>query len=213
MGGGHRPRRRRRRGRSPRAPSRSSTLVDDAGPAAGRADVTPRCTADEAAALLRPVDTLGMPLGPGPAAGVPRGARAGAPTGRTCASAARCSPCSPTCSPTRTSTTSAGSSARSSGCCATAAPTSASPRPTSAASRRSSRPHPPRVMATAAAPPDADGWCSLSLHAGATVGQLHAAGADPDRLLVVEVGDRVPPHARRSSRPPPRRRTSTRSTC
>lgn len=50
----------------------------------------------------------------------------------------------------------------------------------------------PRVMATAAAPPDADGFCSLSLHAGANVGSLHAAGADPDRLLVVEVSDRYP---------------------
>ena len=50
----------------------------------------------------------------------------------------------------------------------------------------------PRVMATAASPPDADGWCSLSLHAGANVGSLHAAGADPDRLLVVEVSDRYP---------------------
>lgn len=51
---------------------------------------------------------------------------------------------------------------------------------------------PPRVMATAAAPPDADGWCSLSLHAGATVAHLHAAGASPDRLLVVEVSPRFP---------------------
>ena len=51
---------------------------------------------------------------------------------------------------------------------------------------------PPRVMCTAAAPPDATGWCSLSLHSGATVGQLEAAGADPDRLLVVEVSDRFP---------------------
>jgi acyl-CoA hydrolase len=50
----------------------------------------------------------------------------------------------------------------------------------------------PRVMATAASPPDADGWCSLSLHAGANVAELHAAGADPDRLLVVEVSDRYP---------------------
>lgn len=50
----------------------------------------------------------------------------------------------------------------------------------------------PRVMATAAAPPDADGWCSLSLHAGANVAALHAAGADPDRLLMVEVSDRYP---------------------
>lgn len=50
----------------------------------------------------------------------------------------------------------------------------------------------PRVMATAAAPPDRDGFCSLSLHAGANVGSLHAAGSDPDRLLVVEVSDRYP---------------------
>ncbi|MCU1352837.1 MAG: acetyl-CoA hydrolase [Acidimicrobiales bacterium] len=50
----------------------------------------------------------------------------------------------------------------------------------------------PRVMATAAAPPDADGWCSLSLHAGATVAELHRCGADPDRVLVVEVSPRFP---------------------
>jgi acyl-CoA hydrolase len=50
----------------------------------------------------------------------------------------------------------------------------------------------PRVMATAAAPPGADGWCSLSLHAGGTVGELSRAGADPDRLLVVEVSEAFP---------------------
>ena len=50
----------------------------------------------------------------------------------------------------------------------------------------------PRVMATAAAPPDADGWCSLSLHAGGTIAELRRAGADPDRLLVVEVSERFP---------------------
>jgi acyl-CoA hydrolase len=50
----------------------------------------------------------------------------------------------------------------------------------------------PRVLCTAAAPPDEDGWCSLSLHAGATVAHLHAAGADPDRLLVVEVSEQYP---------------------
>ncbi|MBS1836409.1 MAG: 4-hydroxybutyrate CoA-transferase [Actinobacteria bacterium] len=44
----------------------------------------------------------------------------------------------------------------------------------------------PRIMATAAAPPDADGHLSLSLHAGTTVDELHRAGADPNRLLVVE---------------------------
>jgi acyl-CoA hydrolase len=50
----------------------------------------------------------------------------------------------------------------------------------------------PRVMATAAAAPDEDGFCSLSLHAGAHVAELRRAGADPDRLLVVEACDRFP---------------------
>ena len=50
----------------------------------------------------------------------------------------------------------------------------------------------PRVMTTVATPPDADGWCSLSLHAGGTIDELHRAGADPDRVLVVEVSDAYP---------------------
>ena len=50
----------------------------------------------------------------------------------------------------------------------------------------------PHVMTTVATPPDADGWCSLSLHAGGTIAELHRAGADPDRLLVVEVSDAYP---------------------
>src|SRR5215211_1005048 len=50
----------------------------------------------------------------------------------------------------------------------------------------------PRVMATAAAPPNAEGWCSLSLHAGGSVAELHKAAQDPDRLLVVEVSERFP---------------------
>jgi acyl-CoA hydrolase len=50
----------------------------------------------------------------------------------------------------------------------------------------------PRVMATVATPPDADGWCSLSLHAGGTIDELRRAGADPQRLLVVEVSDSYP---------------------
>jgi acyl-CoA hydrolase len=50
----------------------------------------------------------------------------------------------------------------------------------------------PRVMATMAAPPDGDGYLSLSLHAGATVAELHQAGADPDRILMVEVSDAFP---------------------
>lgn len=50
----------------------------------------------------------------------------------------------------------------------------------------------PRVMATAAAPPDADGNLSLSLHAGATVDELHRCGADPDRVLIVEYSHAFP---------------------
>ena len=44
----------------------------------------------------------------------------------------------------------------------------------------------PRVMATLATPPDADGYMSLSLHSGATASALHACGADPSRVLIVE---------------------------
>ena len=50
----------------------------------------------------------------------------------------------------------------------------------------------PRVMATAVAAPDAEGYCSLSLHAGATVDELHRAGADPNRLLIVEHSPNFP---------------------
>ncbi len=50
----------------------------------------------------------------------------------------------------------------------------------------------PRVMATTTSPPDADGFCSFSLHAGATVDEFHRAGADPDRLLIVEHSPNFP---------------------
>lgn len=50
----------------------------------------------------------------------------------------------------------------------------------------------PRVMATVVAPSGPDGRFSLSLHAGATVDELRRAGADPERLLVVEVNPRLP---------------------
>lgn len=50
----------------------------------------------------------------------------------------------------------------------------------------------PRVMATTAATPDADGNLSLSLHAGATVAELQQCGRDPDRLLIVEASPRFP---------------------
>lgn len=50
----------------------------------------------------------------------------------------------------------------------------------------------PRVMSTAASAVDADGWCSLSLHAGATVAEIERASQDPDRVLVVEASPRFP---------------------
>jgi acyl-CoA hydrolase len=50
----------------------------------------------------------------------------------------------------------------------------------------------PRIMATAATPPDAEGWCSLSLHAGATIGELRACGRDGNRLLIVEANRKLP---------------------
>jgi acyl-CoA hydrolase len=50
----------------------------------------------------------------------------------------------------------------------------------------------PRIVATAVTPPDAAGQMSLSLHAGASVDELHRAGRDPDRLLVAEVNPSLP---------------------
>jgi len=50
----------------------------------------------------------------------------------------------------------------------------------------------PRVMATVASPPDAEGYLSLSCHAGASVAELHRAGADPERLLIVEANAKFP---------------------
>jgi acyl-CoA hydrolase len=50
----------------------------------------------------------------------------------------------------------------------------------------------PRVMATAAAMPDDDGWMSLSLHAGASVAELQRAAADPDRMCLVETSPSFP---------------------
>ena len=50
----------------------------------------------------------------------------------------------------------------------------------------------PRVFATAAAPPDADGWCSLSLHAGSTYDEMQRIASDPDRLLIAEVSELFP---------------------
>ena len=46
--------------------------------------------------------------------------------------------------------------------------------------------------ATAATSPDAHGWLSLSLHAGATTEEILRCGRDPDRLLVVEANPALP---------------------
>jgi acyl-CoA hydrolase len=50
----------------------------------------------------------------------------------------------------------------------------------------------PRVMMTTAAAPDANGNMSLSLHAGATGAELHRAAADPDRVVIVEANAQLP---------------------
>jgi acyl-CoA hydrolase len=49
-----------------------------------------------------------------------------------------------------------------------------------------------RVVATTATPPDADGWMSLSLVSGATVEENLRCGRDPDRLLMLETSPRFP---------------------
>ena len=49
-----------------------------------------------------------------------------------------------------------------------------------------------RVMATAVAPPDENGFCSLSLHAGATVHALQRACESPDQLVIAEINRQLP---------------------
>jgi acyl-CoA hydrolase len=50
----------------------------------------------------------------------------------------------------------------------------------------------PRVMVVQAAPPGDDERVNLSLHLGATRPELLRAGEDPDRLLIVEVNPNLP---------------------
>jgi acyl-CoA hydrolase len=50
----------------------------------------------------------------------------------------------------------------------------------------------PRVMVTAASPPDDKGFCSLSLHAGGTATEMGRAAADSTRLLIVETSPKYP---------------------
>ncbi len=57
----------------------------------------------------------------------------------------------------------------------------------------------PRVMVVQGTPPDEYGMVNLSLHLGATYGELLRAGQDPDRLLIVEANRQLP---RTASLPP-----------
>ena len=148
-------------------------------------------TAEEAAARLESADTLGMPLGPGqpPAFLRALGERedwtdlrvygALLAVGTELFSRAGVHYLSGFFGPL-------------SGRCGTAVPTSGSHPRTSVPFGPLLERQAPRVMTTVATPPDADGWCSLSLHAGGTIDELRRAGADPDRLLVVEVSDAYP---------------------
>jgi acyl-CoA hydrolase len=58
----------------------------------------------------------------------------------------------------------------------------------------------PRIMTAQGAPPDNQGRVNLSLHFGATRDELIQAGTDPDRVLLVEVN----PHLPRTRSLPPR---------
>ena len=49
-----------------------------------------------------------------------------------------------------------------------------------------------RIVAAMASPPDADGWMSLSLHAGAHVAELQRAAQDPDRICLLETSEQFP---------------------
>ena len=49
-----------------------------------------------------------------------------------------------------------------------------------------------RVVATVATTPDDEGWMSLSLHAGAHVHELRAASVDPNRICLVETSPSFP---------------------
>ena len=50
----------------------------------------------------------------------------------------------------------------------------------------------PRVMVVQATPPNDEGYCSLSLHYGATKTELELAAKDPERLLIVETNATLP---------------------
>jgi acyl-CoA hydrolase len=50
----------------------------------------------------------------------------------------------------------------------------------------------PRVMLAVTTPPDADGWLSFGVHAGASYRPFVAAARDPDRLAIAEINRHMP---------------------
>ncbi len=50
----------------------------------------------------------------------------------------------------------------------------------------------PRVMMAQAAPADYRGFVNLSLHHGATADELRRAGSDPNRVLIIETSEHLP---------------------
>lgn len=50
----------------------------------------------------------------------------------------------------------------------------------------------PRVVLAVTSPPDADGWLSFGVHAGATYRSFLDAAHDPDRIALAEINPRMP---------------------
>src|SRR5688572_4111948 len=50
----------------------------------------------------------------------------------------------------------------------------------------------PRVVLAVTTPPDADGWLSFGVHAGASYRPFLAAARDPDRVAIAEINRRMP---------------------
>jgi acyl-CoA hydrolase len=50
----------------------------------------------------------------------------------------------------------------------------------------------PRVVLAVTTPPDADGWLSFGLHAGASYRPFVEAARDPERLAIAEINSRMP---------------------
>lgn len=148
-------------------------------------------TPDEAAALVRPSDVIGFPLGPGQPVALIHAL--GARTDWVSLDVI----CSmlvdfyelPTLPGVRTLSTFYGPAERmyrDQGCGIEFIPADFRRFATVMEARR------PRVMGTTTTPPDADGYLSLSMHSGATVDELRRCGADPSRVLIVEANSSYP---------------------